>query len=187
MRYTIPLLLLITAACGQSRQVDSLKKEKEKDSIQRQVIANKNNFIVLVKISGEDSLRKVMDKKWPENIETIFNILLNQKGQIIYSAEFPTSESGDWNLAIKHYFNAQGKSIAFKKVFTYFSNCSPGTATSKLTQLYDINFNVLITTQTLTDNNGKKLDKKECSNEMDVGIETIATISDLIKLKKIRL
>src|SRR5258705_3132290 len=135
---TILFSIVITAACGQSKVAKVLTIEKERDNIEKKI---GNNVIVLVKTHGQEDLMKVIDKQWPENIETTFNILQNQSGRIIYVAEFPTSESGDWFVIIKRYFNDGGRIIALEKEFKYFNeSCTSGSVISTLIELYDVDF-----------------------------------------------
>jgi hypothetical protein len=119
MRYiTIIFLLLTISSCGQSRLTD--QREKERREIEKQITTDKDKLIVLVKVKGQVDLQTVINQNWPDNIETTYNILKNQQGQIIYVGEFPTSESGDWTLGLKHYFSGNGNLVAFEKRLSYF-------------------------------------------------------------------
>src|SRR5688572_12360460 len=114
MRYITILTLLYTiTACGQGDTADQL--EKRRLEIEKRIDTNLKKLIVLVKVKGKLDLLKVINENWPEDIETTYNILKNEKGQIIYIGEFPTSESGDWTLGLKHFYSDNGQLVAFQK------------------------------------------------------------------------
>jgi hypothetical protein len=186
MRYTTIIFLLLTiSSCGQSTTIDLA--DKRRLQIDKQITTDKSNLIVLAKVKGQDDLLRVINENWPENIETTFNILKNQNGQIIYIGEFPTSESGDWDLELKHYFADNGRIVAFEKRLAYFNdNCGDGIVVEKQIELYDNLFKVLKTTNTLTDKSGKALSETECGNAYDWDLDKRATVKELVDLKKIR-
>ena len=117
-----------------------------------------------------------------------YNILKNKSGQIIYVGEFPTSESGDWSLEVKHFFADDGRLISFEKRLAYFnSQCTDRAVIEDLIELYDDQFNVIKTTKTLVDSNGKVLSEKDCGNVYDWEFERRPNVTELSELKKIRI
>jgi hypothetical protein len=187
MRYTTLILLLLTIlSCGQGSLTDQLNEKILE--IENQATTDKASLIVLVKLSGQTDLQQVINEDWPENIETTYNVLKNKAGQIIYVGEFPTSESGDWTLGLKHYFSDSGDLIAFEKRFAYFNdNCGDGMVVEKQIDLYDNEFNILNTIKTLTDGKDKTLTDKNCGQGFDSDIKVSPTVKELVDLKKIRL
>jgi hypothetical protein len=187
MRYTIILLPLISiSSCGQGTLTD--QREKERLEIAKQVTSNKEKIVVLVKVNGQTDLERVINQEWPDNIETTYNILKNQRGQIIYLGEFPTSQSGDWTLGLKHYFGDNGKLIAFEKRLSYFNeDCTGGAVVETIIELYDNNFKVIKTTKTQTDNEGRQLKVKDCGPAYNLILEKRGTVNELVQLKKIKL
>ncbi|HEY0653665.1 MAG TPA: hypothetical protein VGD65_11085 [Chryseosolibacter sp.] len=130
-------------------------------------------------------MKRVINEDLPENIETTFNILKDQNGQIVYIGEFPTSESGDWSLELKHYF-ADGRLIAFEKRLAYFNGeCTDRAVIETIIELYDKDFKIVKTTKTLTDNDGKKMDEEKCSDPYQWPLDKRGTVSELVKLKGI--
>lgn len=186
MRHTtIILLLLAITSHGQTTLAD--QQDKKRLDIEKRLTSDKNKLIVLVKVNGQTDLQKVVEENWPANIETTYNILKSQGGQIIYIGEFPTSESGDWTLGLKHYFSDNGKLIAFEKRLSYFNDdCTDGAVIEKQIELYDNQFNVIKTTQILTDNKGQPLSEKDCGNGYNWDIDKRPTVKELIDLKGIR-
>jgi hypothetical protein len=187
MRYTLILFLLLSiSSCGQGTLTDQL--EREKLEIERQVTTDKDKLMILVKVKGQSDLKKVIDHNWPYDIETTYNILKSNRGQIIYLGEFPTSQSGDWTLGLKHYFGVNGKLIAFEKSLSYFNeDCTDGAVIETIIELYDNDFKVIKTTKIQTDNKGKELKVKDCGHAYNWDIDKRGTVNELVQLKKIRL
>ncbi|UXE67272.1 MAG: hypothetical protein KA713_01310 [Chryseotalea sp. WA131a] len=185
MRYTtIIFIAFLTFSCGQRTLTDQL--EKERIEIENKIANDKNKLVVLVKVTGQTDLIKVIEQNWPDDIETTYNILKNQRGQIIYLGEFPTSESGDWSLGLKHYFGDNGKLIAFEKRLSYFNvDCTDGAVIETIIELYDNDFKVAKTSKTQTDNNGKELKVKDCEHAYNWDIDKRGTVTELVQLKKI--
>jgi len=74
----------------------------------------------------------------------------------------PYSESGDWYIECKHYFDANGKAFEFSKRETVFDeSVKGGIAMGELFKYYDSNFNMLDQINRLADKNEKPLKRKE--------------------------
>jgi hypothetical protein len=189
MKYPTAIFLVLTVlSCRQSTTelIDNL--EKQKLEIENQLKNEKADLTTLVKIYGQTDLRKVIGKNWPDDIETTYNILKNQKGKIILIAEFPTSPSGDWILGFEHYFSDNGNLIAFEKRFSYFSGgCGEGMVNVNEIELYDNEFKIINATKTLRDQNDKDLNETQCGNPNDQDSPKRQTVKELMKLLKIRL
>lgn len=186
MSYKIAIFLFLTIiSCGQELLVDQL--DEKILQIENQIVSNKSNLIIIVKVFGQADLQIVVNEKWPENIETTYNILKDKNGQIVYIGEFPTSESGDWALGIKHYFSETGNLIAFEKQVSYFNeNCGDGIVKEKQIELYNDQFKVIKATKKLTDKSGKILSEIECGNGYVWVIDKRPTVKELVDLKGIK-
>lgn len=187
MRYTINLFLLLSiSSCGQGTLTD--QQEKERLEIEKQIATANDKLIILVKVKGQTDLKKVINQNWPVDIETTYNIFKSQQGQIIYFGEFPTSQSGDWTLGLKHYFGDNGKLIAFEKRLSYFNeDCTDGAVVETIIELYDNDFKVIKTTKTQTDNKGGELKVKDCGHAYNWTFDKRGTVNELVQMKKIRL
>lgn len=162
------------------------QQEGRRKEIEKQIAKDQDKLIVLVRVKGQKDLQKVLNKNWPENIETTFNILKNQKGQVIYIGESPTSESGDWNLELKHYFADNGQLIAFEKRLSYFNEeCTEGAVVENIIELYDNSFNLIKTSKKITDIHGNEL--PACENAYDWTFEKRGTLPEFAMLKGIQL
>ena len=70
---------MIVLSCGQSALINEL--EKQRLEIEGHLKKSNDSLIILAKVSGEPDLQKVIDKNWPEDIETTCNVLKNQNGK----------------------------------------------------------------------------------------------------------
>lgn len=151
---------LTTETLTEVNSLDILKQPKiEIDSF---VSQNPKNLIVLVKRIDRSDLFQIINENFPEDIETTFNIVKDKAGHIIYACEIPASESGDWFLALNHYFDKNGKTFAFEKQTNEFnSGCAEITYETK-TEYYDNDFKSIGNDYKLVDNKKKELRKKDC-------------------------
>lgn len=93
----------------------------------------------------------------PEDVQTVFLLLIGIDGQIVSSIESPISESGDWYLELVHYFDAGGKTFAFQEFFSTFRNgCSDLPANETMFKYFQ-NSTLLSEQRSLMDDNGKML------------------------------
>lgn len=186
MRYATIIFLFITfSSYEQSSLVDQV--DKKRLEIEKQISNEECELIILVKIKGEIDLQRVLEENWPEKVETTYNILKNQNGEIIFIGEIPTSESGDWYLELRHYFTENGNILAFKKRLSYFNdNCGDGVVIEEVTELFNNEFKIIKSTKTLTDQNGKNLTGKECSKVFNWEIDKRSTVKEFVHLKQIR-
>jgi hypothetical protein len=181
--FTLFFILASLVSHGQEHLRE--QQEIKRQQIKGQVETNNDKVLVLAKVTGQTDLQRVQDERWPEDVETAFNILKNPKGKIIYIAEFPTSESGDWRLELLHYFDDNGQLIAFEKRLAYFNSlCTEGAVIENVVELYDTNFRVIEVREQLTDNKGNLL--QGCEKVYDWTFEKRGTVLELMKLKEIR-
>jgi hypothetical protein len=187
LRVLVLILAVTVTAWGQANEVDLLIKKKKE--IEAKIKSNKNDLIVFAQIKGEKKMQVVKNENWPENIETTFNILKSASGQIIYLGEFPSSESGDWTLELKHFFNDKGETFAFEKRLTFFNeDCGNGVVVEKLTNFFTKDFKLIGTLRQLRDGNDNAItDHKSCSDPYQWTIDKKGSVSELMKLKKIEL
>jgi hypothetical protein len=137
-----------------------------------------NQLIVLVKVPGSNKLLPVKGDNYPEEIETTYNLFKDKEGKIIYVVEVPQSESGDWFIDYKSYFNSSGKLIAFTREANFFnSECvaeDSEPAHETLTKYY-----------TLNDNNSKALKKSLCVFNYNYPYKIIKTLDNYLKVNRL--
>lgn len=170
---------------GQMNDADRILNQKRE--IEQQIQSNKKNIAVFVKIKGLSTPQRVINEQWPENIESTYNILKNPLGQVIYFAEFPQSESGDWVYSIKHFFN-QGQTISIETRISFFNeDCGNGPITEILTELYLNNFKLHATVKQLRDSKDNTISGSLCSNPYKWSSDKKGTAQELISFKKIKI
>jgi len=118
----------------------------------------------LVQLSGRKALVKVKNDSYPDNTEYIYNVVKDSTGKVIAIEQIPYSESGDWYEEFKHYFDANGKTLAFSKRETVFDDgVKTGVAVEDSFDYYDSSFSLLLHTTRLTDSNSKLLKGRKAS------------------------
>jgi hypothetical protein len=168
-------LFLIVFSIGTIKLVNSVKDtaiptadstlvnlKAKKAIIDNYLIKHQNATIVLVKVPGKKNLVRVVGDKWPDEIEYTYNIVKNKAGKVILIAQKPESESGDWDITYKHYFDENGNTFAFDRSEALFIDIVKGGVAGKEVQLYyDPLFKIVSQTSQLVDVNHKPLKAKE--------------------------
>lgn len=118
--------------------------------------------MLYAKVNGKKNLIKVKNENWPEEPEYCYNVLKNSTGRVIVAAQMPYSQSGDWYIQYRHYFDDNGNLYAFSKTETVFDDSvKGGLAMEILVRYYDRHFNVISQTYRLTDKDEKLLKRKK--------------------------
>jgi hypothetical protein len=182
----IILTFLTNCSFGQTNGADRILTQKRE--IEDQIKLHKKDLIVFVKLKGQPTPQRIINEKWPENIEFTYNILKNDLGQVIYFGEFPYSESGDWVLELRHFFNNNEQTIAIEKRLSFFNeDCSEGAITEILTDLYLSNFRLHGTLKSLRDSKDNPIRDANCGDHYKWPIDKKGTAQELITLKKIKI
>ena len=149
------------------------------DTLQSQ---NKLKLEVLVKEPNIEKLTVVFNENWPDTIEKTYNIWRNGKGNIVLIGEFPTSESGDWDIEYLHYFDKKEEIFAFQRNTNFFNSmCTEGVAYEKIIEYYNSNFNRIERNYSLTGKNKKKLKKGDCTMYYDYPFEITNNLKSYLK------
>ncbi len=116
------------------------------------------------KMVKSDSLIKVPNNdSWPEDTEISYNLLRGSNGGIVYFAEYPMSESGDWSIGYRYYFNDKGNTIIFIRESNFFnSECTDGVAKELSCYSFDSSFNLIAKDYELKSSDGKNLVNSRC-------------------------
>lgn len=112
------LIALISCRHRQNHSVSQkdsilLAQKGKKSRIDKYVNSHGKSVITFVKVPGKNELLRVQNKQWPDEIEYTYNIYRDEPGKIIFIAETPFSESGDWAIVYKHYFDDEGNTFVF--------------------------------------------------------------------------
>ncbi|QEK50905.1 hypothetical protein FYC62_03890 [Pedobacter aquae] len=198
---------LVTLSCSQPKTVQQEQKvaddlePKFSDTINRAetIVANKelelklkgekasidalapdtNSLVLLAKLPGKHKLVRVINDQWPEEVEASYNIL-KENSQLRYFVEVPFSESGDWFIAYKSYFDSEGRLFAFQKETNFFnSECTNEAAREISLKYYDGQFQLIDSVYTLTDSNNKPLKRSSCFFPYDFPFKMYRTVEIL--------
>ena len=174
---------LTTETLKEINPLDVLKQKKiEIDSF---VSQNPKNLTILVKRIDRSDLFQIANEIFPEDVETTFNIVKDKAGHIIYACEIPNSESGDWFVALNHYFDKNGKTFAFEKQTNEFnSGCAEITYETK-TEYYNNDFKSIGSDYKLVDKKKKELRKKDC-DLMDYKYKVVSNNDNYLKTNSIK-
>lgn len=134
---------------------------------------NRKQVRVLVKTTSSDSLTEVHDENWPEDIETIFNLLTDSTGRVVRISELPYSESGDWSIMYSHYFDTNGNTFANERRIKAFNNFCPGDdefdqlSEEIITKLYSPEHALVDSTYIITDEQNLDITYKKCQQQVE--------------------
>jgi hypothetical protein len=188
IRYLLFILVfLLLASCINQSQpeeaiLESVTNSKNQEALQGEVVRlverkafidtlishNKLQVEVLVQQPDSEKLIVVVNEEFPEEVERTFNIWRDSDGRIVFIGEYPYSESGDWYIEYKHYFNEAGETFAFERITNFFNSiCTDGVAREVILDFYDSNFRKLHQVYSLTDMDANKLNKEECGFPYD--------------------
>jgi hypothetical protein len=59
-----------------------------------------------------------------DSAENIFAVLRDDGGHVVYAAEAPVSESGDWSIQSSHYFDTTGATVVIERRASFFNGCT---------------------------------------------------------------
>lgn len=167
-------------------KVDSLDMIKQqKIEIDSFVVQNPKNLTILVKRIDHSDLFQIENEKFPDDVETTFNLVKDKTGRIIYICEIPNSESGDWFVTLNHYFDENGKTFAFEKHTSSFASvCAEITYETKV-EYFDSDFKSIGNDYKLVDDKKKKINPKDC-DLMDYPDKILPKVDDFLKTNRIK-
>lgn len=165
---------LIERLKGQKAQIDTLFKR------------NLNEIKVFALIEGGQIPRKIFDQDFPDNVVTTFNLLQDSAGRVISISEYPFSESGDWHIALTHYFDKQGKTFAFERQTNFFNSICAEIAFETLTEFYNSDFIRIDSIYNLIDGDNNKLKRENCQFPYDFEYSVVIDSDNYLKKEKIK-
>lgn len=176
----IPLILLL---CGSAPDTNLVTLKNKKAAIDQYEYNHRKEMTVFIKLEGKKKLIRAKNENWPDYTEYIYNVLKDESGKIILTEQIPYSQSGDWYVEWKHYFDANGNIFAFSKRETVFDNgVKGGVAVEESLKYYDSNFKVVGQTSRLTDKDEKTLNRnKNEFNFRDDKFNIYRNVNDCLK------
>ncbi len=192
---TLFAFYLLTACNLHSSGVGHQKKRTNHRVLKAQkahidsLLADTDMLITLVKPPNNAKLVLVKGNNWPDEIETTYNIYKDSSGKVIYVAEIPESESGDWFVAYRSYFDDAGKLFAFVKETSFFNGACSGhddVVHEKLIKYYDNKDRVTDSLFKIVDQNGKRLKKLDCMDDRNFPYKVISKVSDYLSANNLQ-
>ena len=139
-----------------------LAQKRTKSSIDKYISTYGKYSIVLVKIPRKDKLVAIENGHWPDEVEYTYKVYENASSKVIFISQTPFSESGDWDIVYKHYFDDDGNTCAFCKQESLFDDgIKGGIIRELLVNYYDKNFKILKQINKLTDKDYLPIKKSE--------------------------
>ena len=143
---------------------DALKLASKKNAIDHYIDTHTKSAIVFVKVPGNKNLVAVKNDRWPDEVEYTYNIYKNPTGKIVFIAQIPFSESGDWDIVHKYYFDDHGNTFAFLKQASIFNDdLKGGVVREILLNYYDQKFKNISQVTKLTDKDYRSIRKNKNS------------------------
>lgn len=139
----------------------SLKSKKA--AIDKYMGKHAKDVITLVKVPKKSKLLQIKNKndKWPDEIEYTYNILKDPAGKIMVVTISPNSESGDWEIVYKYYFDDKGNTFAFYEDQSIFNdNVKGGVVRTTLLKYYSYSFRKLAQSIALLDKDWRPIKGK---------------------------
>lgn len=155
-RILLPALILL-AACD-AKPADPVaaatRRVAEVDSL-RQREPNGARLWARVPERGLVAVRDTLS--WPDELDTSINLWMDGEGRPAALVEMPMSESGDWFAEFTHWFDADGKTVAFEMSASSFSSGCTEIVRDTHRTLYGADFQPLRADSTHLDGDGRPL------------------------------
>lgn len=133
-------LVILASACSHAPDADkdarlnALKQQKQLTDARM----SDKNLEVWVKVKGKNALQKVEGRRYPRNIEYTYNTLKDEQGRYLYIAQLPFSETNDWFISYKSYFDSTGNLYAFQRINNFLkSECVRGALMENMLKIFD--------------------------------------------------
>jgi len=127
------------------------------------VFQQKKGIHVFCKRLNSGEIEQVHGGHWPDSIDVVYNVCMNEHNVVLLFKEIPRIESGDFSIVNTYYFLDGGNTFAAKSQTTFFDEgCSDGAIQESRTRFYDHDGQTYMTEYSLTDEGGNPLDSSKC-------------------------
>lgn len=169
----------LTNCTPPAQELNKAERLKISKSETDQLLSDKS-LETYVKVKGKSGFTAVKNRRYPKGIETTYNVLKDKKGRILYIAALPYSETSDWFIAYKSYFDTTGHIFSFQRQNNFMgSQCARGAALESLTIFYYDTFAAVDSSYTLTDSYKKPLDRSTCKFPYNFTYKVFRTVNEL--------
>ena len=169
-----------------SKSTDLNNTFKTYDTISKEIDRVFNNdttkIELYLQLNEKATIKRVPNyNNTPESYFASFNIIRNKSGQIIYIAEYPADDSGDWNLIYESYFDKKGNLITFVRKCSFFNGECADIVHEKSEYFYNLNHALMKKTYEITDENKKPLNFKKCVFNYRYDYKIYTTLTEYLK------
>mgnify|MGYP006951104563 CR=1 FL=1 len=155
---------LLTYISVPANRLTEIKKKKAE--IDQYEFKHRKEMITLLKLEGKNKLIKSKTEDLPDDAEYVYNVLKDGSGHIILIEQIPCSQSGDWYIEWKHYFDTDGNTFCFSNRQSIFNDdVKGGVVVEETVNYYNTEFKQIESKSRLTDKDDKTMSQKK--NEFD--------------------
>lgn len=126
--------------------------------------ANPERIDLMAIIEDAKKAIPLPNREWPKNVTTSINIIRDESGKIIFYAESPFSESGDWYIEYKYLIDTETKKpLAFIRLANFFNSiCSDDAVFEKSIYYFSKKGKIMSKSYSLKNSKGDSLEDKDC-------------------------
>ena len=152
-------------------------------STQDFILQNKEKVELMAITTPASKPFALPDREWPDDVTTSINLLRGESGNPTYYAAYPISESGDWFIGYRYYFNeSTGQVVAFERLANFFNSiCVSGVAKELSTYYFSTDGKLIAKSYSVKDSDGNDLNNKECYFNYDNEYQIVRTVADLLE------
>jgi hypothetical protein len=147
------------------------------------VINNENELELSALTSDSSDPVRVVNGEWPDNTIVSINVLRDQQDNVIYYAEYPFSQSGDWSIGYEYYAHADdGNIYGFRRTANFFNSmCEDGVLQEESVYYFDKDFILIEKDYSLTNTDGNSVMGTNCYFPYDYEYVIPENINELLK------
>lgn len=156
-RMAVLMAMTAVAGCGARSNGPALRVETDS------LMAAGKGVVSLYARSQDGAVTQIADgAPFLEGTATSYAVFRDSAGAVRVLIETPTSDSREWNNEYRHYFDAQGHTVFFRRYSGFFEGCQFGLAKELLERSYSPEFKVARETYKLTNDAGSPQDSTSC-------------------------
>ncbi|NJD11498.1 MAG: hypothetical protein FIB01_14045 [Gemmatimonadetes bacterium] len=156
-RLTLLFSVMVLTACGGAKSEGPALRVRA-DSL---MTAGKGQVQVYARLQDGTVVPVSQNDAAPEGTQTSYAVFRDTAGTVLLLIETPTS-TRDWNNEYRHYFDAQGRTVFFRRYSGFFDGCKWGLAKEVLERSYTAEFKPARELYKLTSDEGSPHDSTEC-------------------------
>lgn len=144
--------------------------------------------LVFTKLPGQEVPVPVRNRQYPKHIEAIYQVCRDSEGRIVYLAESPFSQSGDWDIVYRSYYDEQGRIFAFERTAGFFNSaCLSGALYQTLVKFFNQQGQVIASEQSFQDQEGRPVKDKPCEFPYNFPYEVVTDVDAYCRKLKLKL